>query len=435
VLRYFTGYVAMPMLEKYTGRQISPKLKELQRFSQLTDDQQKDQQVKRLFQFLQYCEQKVPFYQKLFAQVGFQANEVLTDPRAIQKIPILTKQIVRENTDLLRSPRAQHVRKTGGSTGASVFFYYDQEGLDWTSAINLIALEMAGRKPHHNDCHISADLELLNLVPKNAKDRLIDWVKMRSQNRSRLMVSRFDFENLDRGYQQLLRERPYMLQGHPSSAFALANYILDRKKSFQGPLVNIFEPSGEMLTQKIVNRIEAAFKCKVVNRYGNAEFGVVAHSRPEAPWNQLEIFRRAFYIEPVQSGPLIVTAFTNLGFPLVRYDTGDIGTVDHQGQFLSDIQGRVHDLVTINGREWPTHFIMDTLDHKVREVFQFQILKRRRGLPTLRIVPEEAADLSRIEKSLREIWPEGLSIEFIEAKDLVFQGWRQKFRHVIESEE
>jgi len=285
---------------------------------------------------------------------------------------------------------------------------------------------------HKKDCHISSEL---GIAPPPLKGKFLDWLKLFSQNRKRLMISSFSDEDLDETYNNLKSIRPYLLQGHPSSAYAIASYIKKnnlKKKKY----CKVFEPSGEMLTEKVVKTIEEYLGAKVVNRYGNAEFGVMAHSKSGDAYTKLKIFERAFYIEDVDASNLIVTNCTNYGMPLLRYDTGDIGTVrrESDGSYIYNIQGRIHDNVSINGEDYATHFIMDYLDHKIRSVREFQIIVNGSHVPKLNIVPENEEDRDRILSMLKERWPIGLDVEFVKYEELEKVGWRQKFRHVIERE-
>jgi phenylacetate-CoA ligase len=430
MLSYFSGYVLYPILEKYSKRQINPKLIELRAFEQKSNADQKALQRENCFQLLSFCKDQVPYYQDLFKSVAFDIEKIRKDIGYLNDVPILTKALVRENAERLRTANAHHVRKTGGSTGQSVYFYYDNPGLDWTSAMNLYSLELAGKKPHHKDCHISAEL---GLEPPTFKGKFLDWLKLTSQNRTRLMISSFSPSDLDALYDELVRKSPFLLQGHPSTAYAIAAHFLEtgRKQKLR---FSVFEPTGEMLTDKAVQTIEKAFGCKVVNRYGNAECGVMAHSLPGDPYTRLKIFQRAFYLAPIEKGPLIVTNFTNLGFPLINYDTGDIGTVrsEPNGDYLSDIQGRKHDTVTINRKEFPTHFIMDYLDHKVRGIREFQIHLTDSSDPLLKVVLENPSDQSRVLAAIKAYWEKGLNVEFVGFESLETVGWRNKFRHVID---
>ena len=433
MFRFINGFVLFPLLEKYAKRDVFSKLDELKKYEKLTLKDQLQIQKNELHKILQHCQSNVPYYKDLFVTSGFDIDSVLKDIRHIEKLPILTKQIIRENRDRIVLPSAIHPRKTGGSTGQSVFFYYDNVGLDWTSAINLMAYEMAHNYVYRNDAHISSEL---GFNPPPLKHRLMDWLKLFAQNRQRLMIRSFSDEDLAESFKQLKKIKPYLLQGHPSSGYAIAQYI-QRKGLPLKKYCDVFEPSGEMLTEKMVQSMEKHLGCKVVNRYGNAEFGVMAHSRFEDTYRKLKVFNRAFFIEECTQSNLIVTNYTNYCMPLIRYDTGDIATVknENDGTFIYDLQGRVHDTVKIANEDYATHYIMDYLDHKIRNIREFQILLQKNKNPLINIVPESREDASRIEKEFKDRWPQGIDVHFIDYEDLKKVGWQQKFRHVIDMRE
>lgn len=430
MIRHFNGYVLFPLLERASKRKILPKLAELKRFENINRRSQLEIQKEEFYKFLTFCKSEVPFYRDLFKKQSFIPEKILSDIRYLMELPPLTKDIIRENVNRLRMPTAHHVRKTGGSTGQSVHFYYDNHGLDWTSAINLQAYDMAKNFRHKKDCHISSEL---GLKPPTKKDLLFDKLKLFSQNRKKLMIESFSDKDLEWSYLNLKRIKPYLLQGHPSTAFAIAEYI-ERQEYPKQKYCTIFEPSGEMLTPKIVDSIEKNLGAKVVNRYGNAEFGVMAHSRLTEPYNKLKVFERAFFIEECHSDKLIVSNCTNFGMPLLRYETGDIGTVISQpdGVFIHDIQGRIHDTVLINNISYATHYLMDYFDHKITGVREFQIVLKTEELPVLNIVPERSIDIPRIKNMIKDRWPTGLVINFLKFEELERVGWRQKFRHIID---
>jgi phenylacetate-CoA ligase len=432
LMRYFNGYVLFPMLEKKSKRQITSKLNELRRFAALSLNERDELRRREMHRSLVHAREKVPYYTDLFRAIAFDPEKILKDLRFVQDLPVLTKEIVKANTDRLRLSAACHPRKTGGSTGQSVLFYYDNVGLDWTSALNLRAYEMIGKVPHLNDAHISSEI---GVGPSTPREKFFDWLKLFSQNRSRLMIRSFSDEDLYLCFRSLKARRPFLLQGHPSSGYAIANYI--ERHGLQGPrYCAVFEPSGETLTQKMADTMERNFRCKVTNRYGNAEFGVMAHSRIDDPFTTLRVFDRAFYMEPTVKGNLIVSTWTNDSFPLFRYDTGDVGTVTEtpEGTVLSEIHGRIHDVVRINNEDYATHYIMDYLDHKIRRVREFQILVGAKS-PLLTIVPEDVNDMSRIKSEVLARWPSGLDVDFVRFDQLKRVGWQNKFRHVIQQEQ
>ncbi len=428
-LGHFNAYILLPLLERFSGRNVKSKLKELHRFESVTRSEQLQIQKNQLYQFLVYCKTNVPYYRET---IRLDLEKIKKDIRYVQDLPLLTKDKVRDHTIQLRSPMASVLRKTGGSTGTSVMFYYDAQGLDWTAAINLRAYEMAGKKLYQSQCHIAAELQL---HPTTLKSKVKDAVIQAAHNRKRLMIDSFSDQQLSLLVSELKKNPPYLLQGHPSSAYAMANYI-DRKHLKIIPLCAVFEPSGEALNDKMVIKIKKAFQCRVVNRYGNAEFGVVAHSEKD-DYKKLKVFDRAFYAEEGQAQNLIVTNFTNFGFPLVRYDTGDVATVNNRedGTFISDLRGRIHDLVKIDQDVFATHYIMDFLDHRVQGVREFQIVIQDSKLPLLNIAAEYPSDHQRIRNEVLKRFPKGLAVEIVNFDQFKTVGWRSKFRHVVNKSE
>ena len=61
----------------------------------------------KLHRLLVYAQQYVPYYQRIFDQVAFQPDDVLTDPASLTRLPLLTKAIIGENFDDLLTTESQ----------------------------------------------------------------------------------------------------------------------------------------------------------------------------------------------------------------------------------------------------------------------------------------------------------------------------------------
>jgi phenylacetate-CoA ligase len=118
--------------------------------------------------------------------------------------------------------------------------------------------------------------------------------------------------------------------------------------------------------------------------------------------------------------------------PLIRYCTGDLARVveESDGFYLTNVVGRIHDLVPINGVPHPTHHIMDMLDHRVGGIQEFQI-DLRGEKPILRIAPEPSATQETIRKKIAEYWGNAFELEFVDHDGFVRVGRHQKFRHLV----
>src|SRR6185312_9291996 len=91
---------------------------------------------------------------------------------------------------------------------------------------------------------------------------------------------------------------PYLLQGHPSTLYALAVHLRDNHRDASG-VFQVFESTGEVLDPKKRELIESTFRCRAIDRFGNAEFGVVAYEQISEPSNRLRVLDAVVWPETV----------------------------------------------------------------------------------------------------------------------------------------
>jgi phenylacetate-CoA ligase len=428
------AYLAYPIAELLEKRQVSPKLAELRRHYRAPFADRKALARKRLRQTLEFAGHKVPYYRDLFRSVGFQPDAVEKDPRRIEELPYLTKDIIREQGErMLSQPLAgirHHSCKTGGSTGLSCVIYYDQLGADYAAAATLYGRERIGKQRFHTETHFACRFPD---APPPAKWPSREDFKCFAMNRSNIFFDRLDENGLEEIWSQLEATRPRLVHAHPSTIYALACHIEKTRGSAKA--FDVFESSGELLEAHMREKIGKVLQCSVVDRYGLAEFGVIAYELHGAGTG-LQVFDSEGWPEHRTSetggDEFVFTGFRNLLMPLVRYATGDKATVveTEQGFFLQSVTGRIHDIVPVNGIPHPTHHIQDILDHRVGGIQEFQI-DLRAPKPILRIVPEPSSDPAALTSKIESVWPGAFHIEMGTHQDMVRVGHRAKFRHVV----
>ncbi|KVC82125.1 CoF synthetase [Burkholderia ubonensis] len=429
------GYIAYPIAERREKRSVRPKIEELRRHYRLPMPERRRIAIDRLADTLAFAGANVPYYQDLFKAIAFDPAKIRVDPRYIEALPYLTKDIIREQGARMMSlPLEQvrhHVCKTGGSTGLSCTIYYDQVGADYSSAVTFYARERIGKLRHRSELHFACRFPD-HVVPQwpSRED-----FKCFAMNRSNIFFDRIDDQGLEEMWQTLKRRKPYLAHSHPSTMYALACYV--QRKYGGGNAFNVFESSGELLEAHVREVIASALRCRVVDRYGLAELGVMAYEL-DGQDGGFQILESEGWPESRATGEaessyeLVFTGFRNRLMPLVRYRTGDMARVQEteQGFFLTDVVGRIHDVVPINGVAHPTHHIQDMLDHRVGGIQEFQI-DLRTTPPTLRIVLEPWANADETTWKLRQYWQDAFTISYVGHDDFIRVGSRAKFRHVV----
>lgn len=427
------AYTLFPIAEKVAQRRISSKVKVLAKDAKFSWEDRKKRLQNQLFCLLSDAQKNVPYYRDLFRSIQFDPKVIKVDLGYMNELPYLTKETIREQGLRLiheNYPIEQlHVRKTGGSTGPTLPIYYSTDALDWTSAENIFVLSFTGHRLGKKEVQI---------VPQKVFDQTLqsavtEKLKNYTLNRKVISTGCMDESTLDDMWKRLRRIKPYLVQGPPSILYALALHIekhdLPRIKLFSA-----FESTGETLDHAKLTAIESTIGCKVYNRYGTAEFGVVAHSRDLH--NQLEVVDYLVYPETCSLGnglnEIVLTGLTNPVMPLIRYKTGDIGEISFKNEryWLSKLQGRVHDLIYINNQPHLTTYIQDFLE-QVGGVDEFQISIDKLNKKTLKIVPSPTCDQMSVKQRVHDLFGDEFQIEFTNFNGLVLQGWRSKFRYVV----
>lgn len=435
MLGYLKAYLVFPLAERRLHRDILGKLSVLEAESRHDFAARKRLAMERLVGVLRLSGSMVPYYRDLFARLNFDPDKVARDIRYFEDLPWLTKEMVMEQGPRMLSEAVQgrnlHERKTGSSTGPSAIIFYDQEALDWTAAENILAMAWGGKKRHQREVHLSTQF----LEPLSPEAIRHENIKCFILNRTNIYTGSFTPEALATVIQQLLKASARSVQGHPSTLFALARYARDEHIDVRN-CFDIFMSTGEMLYNHQRKLIEEVFACRVVSRYGAAEFGVMAQELFNGAFGDMRVVDSLVYPEVADVdengvGELVFTGLRNDAMPLIRYRMGDRGQLEERssGWWIPSIHGRTHDLVTVDGTVYPTHFIQDILD-RCGHIHDFQIVTRAGIAKEFRLVVN-AADEVPIAEQVRKNFPT-VPVKFISKAELVLSGWRDKFRYVIE---
>lgn len=433
---FASALIIYPIAEHLEKRNIRGKRAELVSHYKLDFSERKQIAQNHLVDILLCAQHSVPYYKDLFKKIDFQPESLHRDISYLNELPYLTKDIIREQGErMLSQPLSEvrhHICKTGGSTGLSSFIYYSQEAADYAAAVTLFCRAKAGKEKHQDELHFACRFPDTCFHDQWTRE---DW-KCLAMNRSNIFFDRLDDMGLKEIWQTLLERRPHLIHGHPSTIYALACYIErvhGKAKSF-----NIFEPSGELLTPYVRETIARVLQCKVVDRYGLAELGVMAYQL-NANDDRLQLLDSEGWPETLQiegaaldEQELVLTGFRNKLMPLIRYRTGDLAVIEHDstGFFLRNLVGRIHDMVKINGIDHPTHHIQDMLDHRIGGIQEFQI-DIRTSPTVLRVVPESNANVDDIRNKIQAYWPNGFDVHFVTHDAFVRVGRHAKFRHVV----
>jgi phenylacetate-CoA ligase len=284
---------------------------------------------KLLVQLLTHCRKFVPYYAKIMNEIGDSFDE---DPVGyLQHLPILTKEIIREHFDELKSSdlerRKWYFNTSGGSTGEPVRFIQDWEYAARAGAISLLYSKLIGREIGELKVQIWGSERDVMEIREKARVRFINKLT------NTIVLNSFHMtpERVGELIACLNAKQPKLIVSYVESIYELAVFC-ERENIEAFRQVAIMTSAGT-LYPFMKEKIEKVFRCKVFNRYGSREVGDVACERPGyrglwvAPWGS--------YVEIVDSrnnrlpsnieGEILVTCLNNYSMPFIRYKIGDLG--------------------------------------------------------------------------------------------------------------
>ena len=326
-----------------------------------------------LGQLLRHCREMVPYYADLLS--GTSAGQITDNPwEALQKLPLLTKDTIRANSDRLLSRdnnyRNCEVNTSGGSTGEPVKLIQDDHYRDCSSALRWFSQYMLGCDLGQMNVRLWGSERDLEHGTQSPKARFFNWLT----NTTWINAFQMTPERMRDAIDLLNRKQPRLIVAYAQAMYELAQFA-GREQIHVGVQHAVMTSAGT-LYPFMREKIGSTFQCPVYNLYGSREVSDIAWELPGkkglwvAPWtNVLEIVdEEGKIVEPGGEGNIVVTNLTNHAMPLVRYSIGDRGALSPNGgnrdgiQVLAHVSGRNVDVFrtrnqTLIDGEYFTHLL------------------------------------------------------------------------------
>lgn len=311
-------------------------------------------QLERLRRLVTLVGEHVPYYRDLFRALGVRAGDV-PDMTFLHRLPLLSKTIVREQGECMKSVRAGRLMRynTGGSSGEPLVFYIGKERVTHDVAAKWRATRWWDVDIGDPEIVLwGSPIELTSQDRiRQARDALLRTELLPAFEMSEARVEHF--------VARIRRRRPSMLFGYPSALAHIAAHAQQRGQIMSDLGIKVAFVTSERLYDHQREQIERVFGCRVANGYGGRDAGFIAH---ECPAGGMHITTEDMIVEIVDaagnplpqdtSGEIVVTHLATPDFPFIRYRTGDIGMLGKNlcacGRglpLLKSIEGRTTDFI------------------------------------------------------------------------------------------
>ena len=411
---YLRRSVFFPFYWKYIKRStVLGYYQELKNHQWNTLEENKKIQQKKLCKLIKYAGQNIPYYQRVIQEYNIQFSEdtIFDD---IKKIPILTKEIIRNHfNELYKFRDNTYYRNTsGGSTGEPAVFYQDSSYFAWNTATKIFFDEWAGRKIGEPMVRLWASTQDISKAGQGFKG----YLRQQLSGVTTLSAYRMSAKNIYKYVQIINNIRPCLIFAYTSSIDELARYIQEHHLSIYSP--KVIMTSAGVLYPEVRTRIERVFRAPVFNRYGSREVGDIACNCEK---NQgLHIIPTIHYIEILdnqgkevklgETGEIVVTLLTNFTMPLIRYKIADRGIFSEMEcscgrgfPLLKKVEGRIRSMFRNKQGNVIDGGVFIRLFFFRDNIKQYQVIQESLEHITINLALKDKRQIKVIEKDFMQI--------------------------------
>lgn len=343
--------------------------------------------IKKLKRLLNYCKQKVPYYQTILKHIDINDS---FDINSFSKIPLLNKQEIIANPRSFIANRYSKDRLfrgiTSGSTGQTlpIYYRYDEK----------LRIGKVLTKERMRHCNNFQDLKGVIFIPaKNGYSNEFIYISLLNFNK----------ENFKNYIKQIKEPGKVWIMGPCSALYKLANYINENNINLENN-IKFIELNGEKVIEWQKEFIQKIFNCPVVNYYGCREIYGIAY---ECKYDHLHVLENNVYVEIVDEygnilphgskGEIIITGLNNFIMPFIRYKLNDIASISHfkcqckkESLIINELEGRKTEYIeTGTGKIVNSSFIENVMSRLVQrgvKLYQFQLIQETDCLLELSMV-------------------------------------------------
>lgn len=328
---------------------------------------------KYLADILKYATENVEFY-KIYRSYS-----------SLKDFPIINKNIIKEYYEEFQSPDYKDARvinmHTSGSTGTPFIVRQNVYKRNRVLAEMMYFWGKAGYQIGMRYVYFRI------WTPLNQKSK----ISSRARNIVMWDIIRLDEEKLEKIRETLKTDHKIkMLLGYASTYENLANYLFKCNDTPDMFSIKTIISCAESLPDITRQQLEKVFGCAVVSLYSNQENGMIAQECIKN--KEFHVNSASFHIEFLkfdsadpagvgEQGRIVITDLFNYAMPLIRYDTGDVGTCKKDAEcgwdteMMSSVEGRKVDFIyDTKGNKLSPHTITNYM-WPFNKILQFQFIQ------------------------------------------------------------
>ncbi|OQX00360.1 MAG: hypothetical protein BWK80_62000 [Desulfobacteraceae bacterium IS3] len=340
----------------------------------------------RLFKkILSFAYEHIPFYKKKYDDAGVHPDHIRR-PDDMDKIPILTKQEIREKGKTIYNKHYSGLkfrRSTSGSTGSPMTFCKDALSMAVMDAIlyrnySWLGIDIGFRQARFWGHPLSRT--------GGFKTKMADCLL----NRVRLSAFHLEEKNYRLYLEKIERFKTQYIYGYAQSVFQFAHYFYHKNRDLSYLNLKGIILTGEMIYPGQIEVIKKVFGCEVAEEYGCTELGVIAFRCRGGNMHLMENLLVESVYDPSDKthGNIIVSELYGQLFPFIRYQIGDRGSISYRKcscgrnlPILDNIAGRKDSFIRCPDGKLADpcvlSYILDEMPEEYGSISQYRIIQEK----------------------------------------------------------
>jgi phenylacetate-CoA ligase len=384
-------------LKRYPAHQIASLLDETQWWPKGTLEHFRNEKLARL---IDHCYQQVPYYRRVMVERGLKPSDIRS-ARDLNKLPVLTKDVVRQNWEQLRannlSDRNIFIAATGGSTGEPMKIAKAFQNEAWANMCFERGISWGGLTPGMKRVVLTGGS--VGYSKKTWRERM----SRRVSGQINLLAYDLWKMNVHEYIDVIRRSGSQFIIGYASNIYHLARMVLERGEKLN--LQAVFT-TAERLLPGWRATIGQAMNCRVYSYYGCGECNSIGYQCQEGETYHiaeehvvLEVDAELGRTDPLGSGQALITDLDNYAMPLLRYQNGDYITLGNKNcdcgrslGLISKLEGRTYEFLLSTSKGLVSAGICDVILGNVTSIAEFQV--RQDQLSHIRVLLVLCRELS-----------------------------------------
>lgn len=418
--RFLRG-VALPLGDWMRGVPIGQAMRVLNEAQWWPAEKVKAYQAEKLRRLVRSSFENIAYVRDMMQGRGLKPEDIQSADDLV-KLPLLTKQIIRENYPERITHRGipeskLFTMRTGGSTGEPVFFKLSRATRAWDRASYYRYVQWCGSD--------RAEVMMTvwgQLVVADRHSRLVWYLKRRFITREFLLDAFTMTPATMRQFADLMhRLRPAVLRGYTSALVDFGRFV--EQERIAVPPLKALSTTAEQILPEQREFLERVFSARLFDQYGCAEVGGAAYECESH--SGLHVAAEHCIIEivdedgrPMPPGVPGMVALTNLdneATPFIRYLNGDMAATiagpcpcGRGLPLMSSVTGRTSDMIYgVNGTrahgEFFTHLLNELGLTEGLPVREFQVVQTHKDRLQFKVVSDRPASEQERQQVVRRI--------------------------------